>query len=300
MGHPFSHREAKSLLKRVATFFTPGHPFISANRNLIFVCGGGMDGDYMRSRFREFAKDKLPNWYIFLAERAWDALVSEDGAKRHTLTKIEEFIGEIVDAIVLFPESPGSCAELGYFAKTPKLAKKSLVISNYALQGQDSFIALCPIPLVDEVSIYNPAIQLVYEEDADFTLIMERLAQRTTRTRKSFQYKETRRLTEREYFFVVLELIRIFRVVTIDGIAYVFKSIFRRTPIIKTIKHVVAILVGAGLVSRCGSDDEFFYCVTPGETTFMEFEGIREIDFTFKLLDFYRTYAPTLLRELPK
>ena len=40
-------------------------------------------------------------------------------------------------------------------------------------------------------------------------------------------------------------------------------------------------------------DDELCY-VTPGESTFIEFEGIREPDFTFKLLDFYRICAPDI------
>ena len=80
-----------------------------------------------------------------------------------------------------------------------------------------------------------------------------------------------------------------------------YKSIFGRAGP-KTIKRVVAILEGAGLVSRCGLDKEFCYA-TPGEPTFMEFKGISEIDFTLKLLDFYRTCAPDIfgvVSELPK
>ena len=300
MGHPFLHGEAKSLLKRVATFFDPGNAFISANRNLLFVCGGAMDGDYLRPRFREFAKEELPSWHIFLAERAWDALVSEEGASRSNLTVIEELIGEIADAIVLFPESPGSFAELGYFAKTKKLAQKSLIISNYDLQGQDSFIALGPIFLIDTVSTYKPSIQLIYGKKADFTQITQRLAKRTSRQRKSLR-REGRVLTDKEYFFLVLELIRIFHAVTIEGIVYIVKSIFRHARP-KTIRHVVAILVGTGLVSRCGVDEELC-CVTPGVSTFMEFERIKQTDFKFKLLDFYKKCAADIndvVIRLPK
>ena len=300
MGHPFSHSKAKSLLKRVATFFDPGKAFLSAKRNFLFICGGDMDGNYMRPRFQKFATKGLPNWHMFLAEKILDALVSEDGTQHHNLAQIEELIGEIADAIVLFPESPGSFAELGYFAKTPKLARKSLVISDYSLQGQDSFIALVPIRLIDRMSIYDPSIRLIYGEEADFSLIEQRLAKRTKRKRKSFK-REKRTLDGQEYFFVVLELIRIFRVITIDGIGYVVKSIFGHARI-QNIKHVVAILVGTGFVFRCGPDDEFC-CVTPDESTFMEFKGISETDFTFRLLDFYRTCAPEIynvVNELPK
>ena len=114
MGHPFSYGEAKPLLKRVATFFDSGKACISANRNLLFVCGGSMDEDKMRPRFRAFAKERLPQWHIFIAERTWPDLVSRDGAEHHNLGVIEELIGQIADAIVLFAESPGSFAELGY------------------------------------------------------------------------------------------------------------------------------------------------------------------------------------------
>ena len=181
----------------------------------------------MRSRFLKFAERELSNCHIFLAEYALEALVSEDGAGRHDLTAIEEFIGEIADAIVLFPESPGSFAELGYFSKTLELARKSLVISDYNLQGQDGFIALGPIHLIDKASIYKPSIQLIYGEQADFKHISQRLAKRIKRTRKSF-LKEAGSLTDREYFFAVFELIRIFRAITVDGIEYVVKSIFER------------------------------------------------------------------------
>ena len=301
MGHPFSHFEAKSLLKWVATFFDPGNAFISANSNLLFVCGGGMDEDYMRPLFQQFAETALPKWRIFLAEKTWDALVSNDGAERHSLTEVEEIIGQIADAIVLFPESPGSCAELGYFAKTPELARKSLVVSDYDLQGQDSFIALGPIQLIDAVSIYKPAIPLIYRKEADFELIEQRLVKRTRRQRKSFK-REKPTHDGREYFFVVLELIRIFRVITIEGIEFIVRRIFSGHARRSTIKHVVAILESAGFVSRCGLDNEFFY-VTSGTSTFVEFEGIDETDFKFKLLDFYRTCAADifdLVSELPK
>ena len=290
MGHLFSHGKAKPLLKRVATFFDPGNAFISAKRNLIFVCGG-TDGDCMRSRFLKFAEKELSNCHIFLAESALEALVSEPGAGCHDLTAIENFIGEIADAIVLFPESPGSCAELGYFSKTPKLAQKSLVISDYNLQGQDSFIALGPIHQIDTKSIYKPSIQLIYGEEADFKHISQRLAKRITRTRKSF-LKKAGPLADREYFFVVLELIRIFSAITVDGIEYVVKSIFEHARP-QTIKQVVAILVGAHLVSRCGPD-KAFYCITSGESALMEFEGIDETDFKLALSDFYRTCAPDI------
>ena len=253
----------------------------------------------MRLRFRAFAKENLPRWHIFIAERTWADLVSGDGSEIHNLGVIEEIIGEIADAIILFPESPGSFAELGYFAKVEKLARKVLVVTDYAYQGQDSFIGLVPISLIDSKSIYKPSIPLIYREEADFAPIEQRLASRTKRKRKSFN-REKRALDEREYFFVVLELIRIFRVITVDGIEYVVKSIFGHARI-KTIKRVVAILVGTGLVSRCGQD-EAFCRVTPGEPTLMEFTGVNEADFTFKLLDFYRRRASDiadLVSELP-
>ena len=151
--------------------------------------------------------------------------------------------------------------------------RDSIVISDYSFQGKDSFIALGPIHRIDKVSIYKPSIQLIYGNKADFTKIKQRLAERTRKRRKSFQ-KPDGALTDKEYFFVVLELIRIFRVIKINGIEYVIKSIFGHARM-RTIKHVTAVLVGAGLVSRCGWNDEYYY-VPSGNSTFMEFEGTIE------------------------
>ena len=85
------------------------------------------------------------------------------------------------------------------------------------------------------------------ERGREFRYIKQRLTKRASHRRKSIK-REGRALTDKEYFFVVLELIRLFRAVTIDGIEYVVKDIFSHD-ITKTVGHigyVVAILVGTG------------------------------------------------------
>ena len=141
----------------------------------------------------------------------------------------------------------------------------------------------------------------MYGSKADFKQIGQRLDKRTTQTLKSFKFRKGCRLADQEYLVIVLELIKIFRVITIDGIEYVVRSIFGRARP-QTIKRVVAILVGTNFVSRCGLDDKFCH-VTSSESTFMEFKGINEMDFRLKLLDFYRSCAPEIYNvasELPK
>ena len=118
MSHPFSHGEAKPLLKRVATYFDPGNAFISANQNLLFVCAGSMDEDNMRPRFRAFAEENLPRWHIFIAERAWADLVSEDGADTITLARLKN-------------SSVKSRMQLSYFPKAQAHSQNSDTLQKF-------------------------------------------------------------------------------------------------------------------------------------------------------------------------
>jgi hypothetical protein len=111
MSHPFTHPKGKELLKRVAQQFSGTGTYILRDSNIVFVCGGTNDDD-MRPRFREYARVEIPHLRIFLAEDAQKDFVTHSEPQFHNIGEFEDIIGEVSDCIVLFPESPGSFAEL--------------------------------------------------------------------------------------------------------------------------------------------------------------------------------------------
>ena len=223
MSHPFLHPKGKELLKRVATVFRHQQNFIHQDSHIIFVCGGSLaDLTQMRPRFLEFAEKEIPNLRFFRAEYAQKDLFAHNEPDFYPIARFEDIIGAVSDCIILFPESPGSFTELGYFARTEEIARKLLVVHDAALQGKDSFI-LGVIHNVDLTSYFKPAIQLQYS-DPNFGLVRDRLEQRQLvgKKRTRFEYKPHGKLASRERFLCTFEIIRLFPYLNLDGITYAY------------------------------------------------------------------------------
>lgn len=292
MSHPFQHPSAKVILKRVAQLFRSDKAYILKDSNIVFVCGGPIDDRTVRSLFLKYAASEITNLRMFLAEDAEKDYVTHDDPEFHNVAEFEELIGDVSDCVILFPESPGSFAELGHFSQSPHLRKKLLIAHDAALQSQDSFILRGPVALIDNHSIFKPTIQILYSAP-DFILIKQRLEKRLTgKKRKLFNYTTYSLLTFREKFFALLEIVKIFSAISLDGIEYVFKSIFEHSSI-GDIKHQLSILIAARLVVRAGENLQYF-CLNPGSRTFMEFDGFEVNRIRLELLDFYIEEAPAI------
>ena len=286
MSHPFMHPKAGELLKRVAQSFRAQDTYIQRDSNIVFVCGGPMDGPYMRPRFCEYAKTELPHLRIFLAEAAQKDYVRHVEPEFHNVAEFEDIIAEVSTCVILFPESSGSFAELGYFAKSEKLRRKLLVVNNADLQGQDSFIALGPIKLVDTHSLFQPTIQLPYSNDPSFGLVQERLDKRiASHNRKRFKAQEYSELSTQQKFYSVFEIIRLFQSLTDEGIEYAFRSIWKYAN--RTELHqLLSILVASDYVRRRGEEQNYF-CVNRAARSFLEFESPDVKVITMEVVDLY-------------
>ena len=258
MGHPFRHPEVGELLKRVANLFKSDNCFIKNNSNVVFVCGGSVDGDTMRAKFCRYANKNISNVRIFLAETAQKDYVLHDDPEFHNVAEFEEIIAELSKCVVIFPESPGSFAELGYFSRNDDLRKKLLIVNNSDLQGQDSFLSLGPIGLIDSNSNFRPTIQIDYVDTPNFELVKERLEKRIpAHNRRRFSAKIYSKLTTEEKFFSIFEMIRIFGALKFDQIVYVFRSVWKHASR-SHLQQLVSILVAAKYLHRGGEENDFF------------------------------------------
>ena len=302
MSHPLKHPKAGELLTRVAQSFKADDTYILHDSSIIFVCGGPMDSSSMRPRFCIYAKTELPHLRVFLAESAQKDYVLHPGSEFQDVAEFEEIIGEVSTCIILFPESFGSFAELGYFAKNENLRKKLLVVNDAKLQGQDSFISLGPIKLIDRHSNFQPTIQLTYSDKPKFKLVKERLDKRiSVRNRKRFNVKRYKDLSIQHKFYSIYEIIRLFQALTYEGVEYAFRRIWgnaKRTEL----HRLLSILVAADYVRRRGEGNNYF-CVNRAIRSFLEFESLDVKFVTMKVIDLYeKNFAEIahIVRDLEK
>ena len=293
MGHPFLHPSGRALLKQVAHYFRSAKVFVSRDHYIIFVCGGTAGG-CMRERFVTYARAELKGMRVFLAEDAQRDFVTYEEPEFVNIAEFEEVIAQVADCVIIFPESAGSYAELGYFAKHEEIRRKLLIVNNGSLQGEDSFISIGPIELINAHSLFRTTIQMDFSScEPPFHLVKQRLEQRipaSANRRKRFEYKKYKDLGVQEKMFVVMELINIFQALTLDGVEYAIKSIFRNKKRAE-VKRFLSVLVSANYIRRAGDSLEYFV-VNRRASSFMEFDGPNINELRLAAVDHYEKHHP--------
>ena len=116
---------------------------------LVFLCGGAVRRDSRQYKSaRDYFHRYLGKNHQALVERVRLAEVVNNWFDKDVfsdLLELEEYIADLADLIVLFVESPGSCAELGAFATADQLRSKTLAVVNSGFKKSGSFIADGPL-----------------------------------------------------------------------------------------------------------------------------------------------------------
>ncbi len=106
---------------------------------------------------------------LFKKHARYELLYPEDifddllvGQGQYSLLDLEDILAESVDSIVLFPESPGSFAELGAFASNKRLANKLICVCQHKYEKRKSFINYGPIRLI-KASDTGKVFNIVYD-----------------------------------------------------------------------------------------------------------------------------------------
>lgn len=154
--------DRRRVLSLIRTWFSKSHIYTKSDRHIVFVCGGDKSKQNLRNCFLKYSKIHLPHIRVLLAEDAYLDLISGSKNKFVNLATFEDLLADIADCVVLFPESPGSFAELGFFAAKNRIAAKVLPVSDHEYQADDSFINLGPIAIFNQGSSYRPTLQINY------------------------------------------------------------------------------------------------------------------------------------------
>lgn len=239
-------------------FFSRGDVFYSTDFHLCFVCGGAdpLPGQRptLRSSFLQWAanNETAEKLVCVQAENAVTDLLRRAGERRKagTLSDIESIIAETVDSLLLFPESPGSFAELGMFSVDKEIASKMLVTLLPEHQV-DSFIMLGPIRNISAESEYSPVPWILTDPiNESFQRISERLLGGILRKRgyrRRFALKGWKELTKKEQLAIIDCLIYMAGILTEEDLFYFIGSKFGSYDASK-IRLLVGLLVALGRV----------------------------------------------------
>lgn len=118
----------------------------SEKKVTIFLCGGEISNQSNARSKMATIFSKYSRYELLYPEDLFDDLLAGQG--QHSLLELENILADSVDAIVLFPESPGSFAELGAFSNNKELAKKMVVVANKKFKSDKSFINYGPNRLI--------------------------------------------------------------------------------------------------------------------------------------------------------
>jgi hypothetical protein len=251
MDHPLRNEENKELRGRVVHLLKNGFSILRQS-NIVFVCGGN-ERTHMRWRFERVFQKLLPDYEFFKPEFAMTNYFTMGDSEPFDIADFESLVGDLSLAIVLFPEAPGSFAELGYFSGQPDLASKVVLAMDANHQRSDSFISLGPATKIAKVSVFQPTIQLNYKRP-DFRLVSTRIEDRAKLRERKRKFEPTNfaDMSAFELFALVHKLVELLVIATGDDIESLLRGIFDSHLSPSEIKKIISILIGSGRLMEVG------------------------------------------------
>lgn len=298
LDRQFGHPSSQSLLDSVAEVFKKKVIFAKNDRHIVFVCGGNdkRKKRAVRTLFLGYAKRCLRHFRVFLAENAAKDLLSHSKPRFLNVAQFEDLIAEVADCVLIFPESPGSVAELAYFSRDPRIRDKILVVNDARLQAEDSFLNMGPLALISDTSIFRPTIQIDYR-DPKFTLVKKRLARHfPSHNRDRVDYSDHDKLTARDKFYAVYEIVRIFGAINLNGVAKCMEVIFGAANV-DDLSRYLSILIAADYIVRKGAGRQYF-SPKSGVSSFLEYEHFSTNGLMAHAASYYKENEPEVFKLL--
>lgn len=252
--------------EKLKNYFSRGDLFFSRDTHLCFVCGAAGDTlpcsgqRSLRAQFIEHVACRADGKIVCVrAETAATELLRQIDERGQNISTFEKTIAETVDSVLIFPESPGSFAELGYFSAYDPIAKKTLVALRTEHQA-NSFITLGPVHAISRVSLYAPSpIALADPPSGQMQQIVERLlgeALRKRTYRQRFEKRTWKAHDPRHQLAILDEIIDLVGATTEIDLLNAVNECFGSYDV-SIIRLHIAILVATGRVTRNDDGDIF-------------------------------------------
>lgn len=296
MAHIYAHPAGSSVRQSLQDAIEDGPIWIRPSRSILFVCGGAHQPlkKTLRSFFLRHASQQIRDCNILLAEHAFDDINSHTAFSFRNIAEFEHLLTQVVDCVLIFPESAGSLAELGFFANSDA-RKKTLVVNRLAYQSIDSFINAGIIDFIDEESDFRSQIHIDFDgrSTPDFSPVEERL--------KRLDFKRTNRkrlkslagdvLTKQVILYLVTYLVHVCKVLHIEDLRQLSEDLLNSSRNIPEFDELISFCLGAGLLRRRG-DDKTYLAPCTEENPFVEIKTWKAHRATMACVQFYQQHAP--------
>ncbi|HLC01818.1 MAG TPA: retron St85 family effector protein [Anaerolineales bacterium] len=297
MSHQFEHPAGVVLLEEIRSLFRTKAIFRVTARPIVFVCGGPVQGEpkTLRNQFLQWLRSELPDLLVVLAEDAFKYTYLHDPPETVNLSTFETIIAEVSDCVIIFLESCGSFAEIGYFSGTRDVSRKILVVNDPKYQATDSFANLGPISTIDRKSFLSPTIHIDPTAAVpDFSPVKQRLSRILERPhRKRFKWAPYVQLEQKDKFLVSLQMVSILRLVSFDGLRHSIKAVFDGSSP-KELKRLVSVLLAAGYL-RPKND---YFELVPGRAALLQFDDTDLNSLTARVLYYYQRHQREVFRSI--
>lgn len=252
--------------EKLKQYFSRADLFFSRDTHLCFVCGAAGDiipdtgHSSLRAMFIDHVAQRGDSKIVCVrAETAATELLRQIDERGQNISTFEKTIAETVDSVLIFPESPGSFAELGYFSAHDAIARKTLVAVRTQHQA-NSFITLGPVHAISRVSLFAPSpIALGDPPAAQMPQIAERLLgdTLTKRTyRQRFEKQTWKGYDSRHQLAILDEIIDLVGATTETDLRHAVSECFGPYDV-SIIRLQLAILVATVRVARNDNGDIF-------------------------------------------
>ncbi|PUE63629.1 retron St85 family effector protein [Arcobacter caeni] len=282
------YNEIDSIFKKIKSY--------RKHLDVIFVFGGAEDG-YTRNKFLNYVEtNNLTPFNFITIESLYKDIVNFSkthktiSAKKIKLANLELEAINNAYSILLFPESPGSFAELGFFSADEKTREKILVMNNSKYDHEESYINEL-IKLVHEERQISPFYFSVDREIEEF----EKYLKKVIHGYKDFdEYNsdvfESFTSFEKEIvkLSLIYETIKIIPYLSVGELTVVLRFIFKEKKIKvinfdRYIMSMVSLLVVSGLIKREEIDTKHFFIVSDENYNLFLFEDFTDNEYKKKL-----------------
>lgn len=294
MADLFSNHAGRQLLASLRKIFEEKRVYFQKHRLIIFVCGGGIEEEdnSLRKQFIAWAEHNLPNFLCLIVEKAFEVRFAEHSHTFINLREFESVVADVADCVLIFPESVGSYAEVGFFSNSSSISVKTLVVNRLDKQTKESFLNLGPIDTIYRASNLQ-TVFIDMQEVADFTQVAERLNVRVKWQRERLRHKKFGAYNVNQKLSVVFEMLNLLRLADIKSLRHALVACFGGNPTYQELRNLLRILIAAKFIKQV--DD--YYRVVAG-VNLIKIEHL-DVEVVFASVSlFYEKHATVVFEAL--
>lgn len=262
---------------------------IRKHLDTIFVFGGAHENN-SRDKFLNYIQtnNHTPFQFITIEELYKDivkysALKKGVSSKKIDLANLELESIENAYSILLFPESPGSFAELGFFSAKNNTREKILVMNNLDFSHNESYVNEL-IDLVHENKQISPFYFSKNEENKTFSTYTKNLMLRYENIDEYLSdIYESENINKSKVYPLALiyEIIKLIPYMSFSDIKtlslYIFKDKnIEIKHIVKYLTSMISLLVVSKLIIRIEHNDKFVFKARNNECRILKYKSFNE------------------------